>query len=65
MNQKPEWLIYAAEVRQSIDKMRPTKSGKRERDAIRDYYLIARDEKGYEGSLGDWEILLRRVNEIR
>ena len=64
MLKKPEWLIYAQGVRVMVDKMKPTKSGKRESEAIYRAWLTACREKGYPGSERDWKILVRRLGRF-
>jgi len=58
--QKPEWLLYAAEVREKLANMADTKSGKRSELAVWLSYQKACDNMDYRGSLGDWNHLLRR-----
>lgn len=60
---KPKWLLYAAEVREQVDKMRPTKSGKRESDAVYRAWLRAQT-MGYEGSSKDFEYLVRNYDRV-
>lgn len=62
---KPDWLLFAEKVRVQIDNMKPTKSGKREADAIRSAWLDAKYHRGYKGSSRDWEILLQRLGRVR
>jgi hypothetical protein len=61
MISKPIWLLFAETVRQRIDNMKSSKSGKREADAMYHAWLQATNEKGYPGSENDWQILLRRL----
>jgi len=62
---KPDWMLFAEKVRVQVDNMKPTKSGKREADAIYRAWLDAQSSHGYPGSSRDWEILLRRLGQRR
>lgn len=62
---KPEWLLYAEKLRVRIDNMSPTKSGKREADAIYRAWVDATHTMAYEGSEHDWECLLRNLGRVR
>jgi hypothetical protein len=58
---KPEWLLYAETIRKEIDDMPAEKSGKNVERRLLDTYRRAQAEKQYPGSLGDWEVLMRRL----
>jgi hypothetical protein len=58
---KPEWLIYAEQIRKEIDQMRAKKGGKNVERRLFSTWRQACDQKLYPGSLGDWEILIRTL----
>ena len=59
--QKPGWLLFAGNVREQIDNMKPPKSAKREEGRILDAWRTARRTHPYEGSLHDWQYLIRSL----
>lgn len=62
--QWPEWMIFADEVRKKVDDMKPTKSGKRERDRLYSGWQEACSRHGYRGSIHDWHALIRRLGRV-
>lgn len=61
---KPEWLLYAAQVREELKKVTPTKSGKRYDAHLLLTWKIARFEKGYQGSERDWDFLVHNYDKV-
>lgn len=61
MGKKPAWLIYAAEARNELDKVKPSKSGKHEEQAMLRTWKRACADFGYPGEFYEWEILLHRL----
>lgn len=64
MNPKPPWLLYAAEVREELKKIRPSKSGKRYDEHLYRTWLKAHNELGYEGSSKDWDYLVHHFDKV-
>jgi len=60
MIEKPDWLIYADEVREQLSRLNGTKNVERIERHIWATYFKARNAKGYAGSLAEWKFLLRR-----
>lgn len=60
---KPEWLLYAERVRKEIDQLPAKKSGKNVERHLLMTWNEACNGKNYRGSLGDWEILIRRLDQ--
>lgn len=58
---KPAWYEHALKTIERVDKMRPTKSGRRESDQEYAAWLAATQEKGYTGTEGEWRVLLWRL----
>lgn len=56
---KPDWLIYAEELREQLGRMNNPKSALQTERCVWDAYFKARHAKGYNGSLSDWYYLLR------
>jgi len=63
MNQKPSWLLYAAEARLYLDNMKPSKSGKREDAYLYMAWRHVCSKHGYEGGFNDWRILVDRLGQ--
>lgn len=61
---KPPWLLYAAEVREELKKVRPSKSGKRYDERLYRTWLKAHTELGYEGSSKDWDYLVHHFDKV-
>ena len=57
MNEKPEWMLYAAEIQKRIDAMPYNKGFEKRRDeTVHFSYLTAIDKKGYQGRYSDWDL---------
>jgi hypothetical protein len=65
MNAKPQWLLYAEQVRKDMDNLKPQKSGKNAEQKLLRTWKTATAEKQYPGSLSDWEILIHRLGRRR
>jgi hypothetical protein len=64
MNEKPEWMLYAAEVQKRIDAAPYNKGFEKRRDlTVRLTYQTAVDTKGYQGPYSDWDYLIRHVGK--
>jgi hypothetical protein len=59
--QKPEWLLYAEKVRIELNNLPCTKSGKRLDRHELDAWKKAMAEMNYQGSLRDWQFLIRNL----
>jgi hypothetical protein len=55
---KPEWLLYAHQVRVEPGNIKDTKSGKRTERAAVNAYRSACNEMQYEGTFADWSFLV-------
>ena len=59
----PVWMNYAVDVRNKIDALPAKKSFEKSRDrVVWDTYSIAR-QKGYQGTLEDWDYLVLNVGK--
>lgn len=62
--QKPPWLIYAAQAREELSKVRMTKSGRYYDAHILSTWKTAWQEHGYEGSERDWDYLVHNYDKV-
>jgi hypothetical protein len=58
---RPAWMYFAAEVQKQLDKIKPSKGGKREEQFLYDAWRTASEKHGYAGSEFEWRTLLQRI----
>jgi hypothetical protein len=59
--EKPKWLIYATKVVVELNNLHDNKSGKRQERHEMTAWKKASSELGYEGTLRDWQFLIRKL----